>query len=97
MKKSIVSVLFAVIVISIFIISANAATPAAGYTIDKSKRQTNIKWTMTEEGTLTFEIDTTDTEKVSSTSISNFDPITQDAAAWNKALPSEPLRQNFQR
>ena len=88
LQRNILFVLLTVIFTTIFIITASAATPGTGYTVDKAKNQTNIKWTMTADGTLTFEIDPAATDKISSTSISNIDPVTHDWAAWNKALPT---------
>lgn len=38
-------------------ISTFAVTAGSGYTVDKNKKPTNIKWTMTAEGVLSFEID----------------------------------------
>ncbi|MBQ8207915.1 MAG: leucine-rich repeat protein [Clostridia bacterium] len=88
-KKSILlAVVITLMLATVFAVSAVAATPATGYTKTDSGETTNIKWTMTEDGTLTFEIDPTATDKVASTVIANLDPITGTVSNYNTHLPT---------
>ena len=68
-------------------VSTFAATAGSGYTVDKNKKPTNIKWSMTAEGVLSFEIDASSANPPSTT-LSNVDPVTLENAAWNKTPPT---------
>ncbi len=65
-----------------------AVTPDSGYTLDSDGNETNIKWTMDENGVLTFEIDENATDKVQTTVIENKDPKTGSSADWSGSLPT---------
>ncbi len=71
---------------AIFAVAAFAATPGTGYCVNAQKQQTNIKWTMTEDGVLTFEIDPTATDKVQETALYGVDPITLKTSNWSRCL-----------
>ena len=70
------------------ICSVKAVNPGSGYVVDSSGAVTNIKWEMTADATLSFEIDASATDKLSSTVIPNRDPVTGERGDWNKALPT---------
>ncbi len=93
MKKSVFEFKTALIIISVLLFAiflatvAFAATPGSGYTVDKNKNPTNIKWSMTADGVLSFEIDAT-AQNAPSTVLSSTDPVTLENAAWNKTPPT---------
>ena len=66
--------------------SVNAETKS-GYTVDNSGSPTNIKYTLTDDGILTFEIDSA-ASGIKSTVLSGKDPVTLEKSNWNKALPT---------
>ncbi|MBR6604116.1 MAG: leucine-rich repeat protein [Clostridia bacterium] len=80
--------LFSVLMIAVSVLAVNAATPSSGYTLSSTGKPTNIKYTMTEDGILTFEIDPDATENVKTTSITSKDPVTGQSAKWDKANPT---------
>ncbi len=91
MKSTKTNVLFLILFIMvalIFTLAAYAAAPAEGYTLNDEGQATNIKWTLEENGTLTFAIDAEATDKVSTTVISNKDPLTGSVANYNTCLPT---------
>ena len=51
-------------------------------------KETNIKWTLADDGTLTFEIDKNASDKVQATEIYNKDPRTGVSANWSDCLPT---------
>ncbi|MBR3966356.1 MAG: leucine-rich repeat protein [Clostridia bacterium] len=73
--------------ISLLVISASAAA-GSGYSVNDSGAATNIKWTMTEDGVLTFEIDAAATDKVQTTELYGVDPVTGTKNNWNTNLPT---------
>ncbi len=87
-SKILFSVVFALLLAAMFAVAAFAATPGTGYCVNSAGKATNIKWTMTEDGTLTFEIDAAATDKVATTELFAKDPVTGDGCGWDKALPT---------
>ena len=92
MKKTNTRLLLTFVLVLVFAglmaVAAFAATPGTGYCVNSTGAQTNIKWTMTEDGTLTFEIDPAATDKVQSTALSRKDPVTGSGSGWDKCLPT---------
>ncbi len=74
--------------VSLLIVSASAATPGSGYAVNDNGEATNIKWTMTEDGVLTFEIDAAASDKVQTTELYGKDPVTGTQNNWNTNLPT---------
>lgn len=87
-NKILITALVAMLAMAIFAVCTFAYTPGTGYMKNTNGDETNIKYTVTEAGILTFEIDASATDKVQSTEIPNKDPITGDVSGWNKALPT---------
>ena len=87
-KKILLSIVFALLFAAVLVCSAFAATPSSGYMKDTTGAETNIKWTMTAEGLLTFEIDPAATDKVQTTVIPRRDPVDGSMGSWNKCLPT---------
>ena len=87
-NKILLTVLVAALAMAIFAVCAFAYTPGTGYMVNANGEETNIKYTVTESGILTFEIDASATDKVQTTEIPNKDPITGDVSSWEKALPT---------
>ncbi len=86
--KLLISAAFAIILTLSLSVFAYAATPGEGYCVNLSGTETNIKWKMTEDGTLTFTVDTAATDKLASTALVNKDPVTKETGAWNRVLPT---------
>ncbi len=86
MKKFILSFSFGLILSVLLVVSAFAATSGTGYCVNMENIQTNIKWTMDEAGTLTFEIDASATDKLQSTELYGKDPITGEVGDWQTKL-----------
>ncbi len=86
--KFIFLIALAILLSAVFAVAAFAATPGTGYCVDNSNNPTNIRWTMEESGTLTFEIDAKATDKVQTTKLFGKDPITGTTNGWNKNLPT---------
>ncbi len=87
-KRILFALAFSLLLAAVLAVSAFAATPSGGYMKDEKGAETNIKWTMTAEGVLTFEIDPAATDKVQTTVVPRKDPITGEGGAWNKSLPT---------
>lgn len=87
-NKILLTALVAMLAMAIFAVCAFAYTPGTGYMKNSDGEETNIKYTVTEAGILTFEIDASATDKVQSTEIPNRDPLTGLVANWNTALPT---------
>ncbi|MBQ8208654.1 MAG: leucine-rich repeat protein [Clostridia bacterium] len=83
--KKLTVLLFSAIMLFVFAIGASAAT--SGYTVDTENSPTNIKWSLSDDFVLTFEIDASSANKAS-TVITNIDPVTLEKSAWNKGLAS---------
>ncbi len=92
MKKTNSRLIFTFVLILVFAalmaVAAFAATPGSGYCVNTENKQTNIKWTMEENGVLTFEIDAAATDKVQTTALYGKDPVTGDVNGWDKCLPT---------
>ena len=91
MKKTISRLTFIIFlcVISAFALCNGYAVEAGeGYVVNSDGTVSNIKWKMTADATLSFEIDASATGKVSSTVIPDRDPVTGESGDWNKALPT---------
>lgn len=88
MKKLLFFCSMILLVIIFSVMTVSALTPGTGYVVSSDGQTTNIKWTMEEDGTLTFEIDASASDKVASTVIPNRDPVTGERGDWNKSLPS---------
>ncbi len=73
---------------AVFTVCISAANAGSGYCMNTSGAETNIKWQMTSDGILSFEIDASATDKVATTEIYNKDPVTGTATAWNAACPT---------
>ena len=86
--KNLISLALTFVFVLIFAIAVLAATPGTGYTVNDQMEPTNIKWTMTEDGVLTFEIDPMATDKVQTTELYGKDPVTGTTHSWNKNLPT---------
>ncbi len=81
MKKRLFGfVVFCVLISIIFTIGI--AAEKSGYTVDASGNATNIKYTLTDDGILTFEIDASATANVQTTVITNRDPVDGSKANW---------------
>ncbi len=93
MKNRVFGIKAALLVISVLLLALSLATvtlaakAGSGYAVDKNKKPTNIKWSMTEDGILSFEIDK-DSQNTPSTVIPSTDPVTLENAAWNKTPPT---------
>ncbi len=87
-NKILLTALVAMLAMAIFAVCAFAYTPGTGYMKNSNGEETNIKYTVTEAGILTFEIDASATDKVQTTEIDNKDPLTGLVANWNTALPT---------
>lgn len=74
------------LVMVIFSVCALAYTPGTGYMKDDTGAETNIKYTVTDGGEVTVEIDASATDKVQTTVVPYKDPITGEKGSWNKAL-----------
>lgn len=59
---------------ALWAVIAFAATPGTGYCVSEDLKQTNIKWTMDANGTLTFEIDANAADKIATTELYGKDP-----------------------
>lgn len=90
-NKILLTALVAMLAMAIFAVCAFAYTPGTGYMKNSSGEETNIKYTITEAGILTFEIDASATDKVQSTEIHNRDPLTGDVSSWEKVCPTFDL------
>lgn len=92
MKKStfklILATLFVAILATTMVFAAMAAE-TTGYVVDGAGEETNIKWTITTEGSdviCTFEIDKSATDKIESTIIYGFDPVTRQPASYGSPI-----------
>lgn len=92
MKTAKTRIIFAIVIslllASVFVATAIAATAGSGYCVNDDGQETNIKWEMTADGVLSFAIDTTATGKVETTELFNKDPKTGDGGTYNKNLPT---------
>ncbi len=92
MKKTNIRLLLTFVLVLVFAalmaVAAFAATPGTGYCVNNENKQTNIKWTMEENGVLTFEIDAAATDKVQTTALYGKDPVTGEQNGWNQCLPT---------
>ncbi|MBR3966710.1 MAG: leucine-rich repeat protein [Clostridia bacterium] len=92
MKKTNTRLIFAFLLVlvlaALMAVAAFAATPGTGYCVNSENKQTNIKWTMEENGVLTFEIDAAATDKVQTTALYGKDPVTGSTNGWDKCLPT---------
>ncbi len=86
--KFLISASFAIILVLSLATFVYAATPGEGYCANAEGKETNIKWQMTEDGTLTFTIDAAATGKISTTVLYNKDPVTKVVGKWNQVLPT---------
>ncbi|MBR3966816.1 MAG: leucine-rich repeat protein [Clostridia bacterium] len=87
-KKIFIIFTFCLILSVIFTLSSFALNVGSGYMKGTDGKETNIKWTMASDGLLTFEIDTSATDKVQSTIIPRRDPNDGSIGAWDKCLPT---------
>ena len=87
-KKIFIIFTFCLILSVIFTLSSFALNVGSGYMKGTDGKETNIKWTMASDGLLTFEIDTSATDKVRSTIIPRRDPNDGSIGAWDKCLPT---------
>lgn len=87
-KKISLLLFFMLLLSAVFVFSAFAAVAGSGYMKGTDGKENNIKWTMTEDGLLTFEIDASATDKVQSTVIPRRDPNDGSIGAWDKCLPT---------
>lgn len=92
MKKTNTRLLLTFVLVLVFAallaVAAFAATPGTGYCVNAENNQTNIKWTMAEDGVLTFEIDPAATDKIQTTVLYNRDPVKGTGSNWEKCLPT---------
>ncbi len=92
MKKTSTRLLITFVLIlvfaSILAVATFAAIPGTGYCVNMENKQTNIKWTMEENGVLTFEIAPAATDKVQTTALYGMDPMTGTKNSWAKCLPT---------
>lgn len=73
---------------ALWAVMAFAATPGTGYCVNENLKQTNIKWTMDANGTLTFEIDANAAGKIATTELYGKDPVTGEENDWDSNLPT---------
>ncbi len=87
-RKILLSVVVTLLMAAVFAVAVFAAKAGTGYAVNDELAPTNIKWTMEENGVLTFEIDPAATDKVQTTELFGKDPITGTANSWDKNLPT---------
>ncbi|MBR6603588.1 MAG: leucine-rich repeat protein, partial [Clostridia bacterium] len=85
--KSILAIFLTILFLALLSFSISAVDATTGYTVDADGNLTNIKYTMTEDGTLSFEIDK-ESSNASSTVIVNRDPITGTKANYKTCNPT---------
>ncbi|MBR3965782.1 MAG: leucine-rich repeat protein [Clostridia bacterium] len=75
--------IFAILLLTaVMAVTALAANPSSGYCVNDKGQSTNIKYTMTAEGVLTFEIDPNATDNVQTTVLYNKDPVDGSVGYW---------------
>lgn len=90
-RRTIIATVATLLFSTAAVVSTLAYTVGSGYMKDPSGAETNIKYTVDEDGVVTFEIDPNATDKVQSTTIYAIDPADGSKGGWDTALPTFSL------